>query len=71
MTPSLPPPKKSEGPLLWGPESASPLVSEAAHFERWRRRTWQLHLSVGLSHLYALALLLGHAWAMPGPVMRR
>ena len=68
MTPSLPPPKKSEGPLLWGPESASPLVSEAAHFERWRRRTWQLHLSVALSHLYALALFLGHAWAGYAPL---
>ncbi|WP_337225315.1 hypothetical protein, partial [Proteus terrae] len=40
--------------LLWGPKPASPLVDEALHLERWKRRTWQLHISVLVSHIYAL-----------------
>ena len=53
--------------LLWGPKPASPLVDEALHLERWKRRTWQLHISVLVSHVYALLLFLGHAWAGYAP----
>ncbi|MDR0225909.1 MAG: GGDEF domain-containing protein [Burkholderiaceae bacterium] len=53
--------------LLWGPTPASPLVDGAQHLERWRRRTWQLHGSVLLSHLYAFALFAGHAGAGYAP----
>jgi len=48
---------------LWGPKSSSPLADETQHFERWRKRTWQLHASVLLSHIYAFLLFLGHHWA--------
>jgi diguanylate cyclase (GGDEF)-like protein len=53
----------TQGRLLWGPEAAG----DAAHYERWRRRTWQLHGSVLLSHLYALLLFAGHCWAGYAP----
>lgn len=56
-------PEKTRGPPLWGPKSSSPLADETRHFERWRKRTWQLHASVLLSHLYAFLLFLGHHWA--------
>lgn len=56
-------PEKTRGPPLWGPKSSSPLADETQHFKRWRKRTWQLHASVLLSHLYAFMLLLGHCWA--------
>ena len=55
-------PEKTRGPPLWGPKSSSPLADETQHFERWRKRTWQLHASVLLSHLYAFMLFLGHCW---------
>ena len=60
--------EKKRAPPLWGPKSSSPLADEAQHFERWRRRTWQLHTSVLLSHLYALGLFLGHSWAGYAPL---
>ena len=56
-------PEKTRAPPLWGPKSSSPLANETQHFERWRKRTWQLHASVLLSHLYAFLLFLGHCWA--------
>lgn len=61
------PPKKTERRLLWGPESASLQAGGAQHRERWRRRTWQLHLSVLLSHVYAFVLFLGHCQAGYAP----
>ncbi|MDR3004652.1 MAG: diguanylate cyclase [Acidovorax sp.] len=51
------------GRLLWGPEAAG----DTTHYERWRRRTWQLHASVLLSHGYALLLFAGHCWAGYAP----
>lgn len=54
---------KTRAPPLWGPKSSSPLADETQHFERWRKRTWQLHASVLVSHLYAFMLFLGHCWA--------
>ncbi len=56
-------PEKTRAPPLWGPKSSSPLANETQHFERWRKRTWQLHASVLVSHLYAFMLFLGHYWA--------
>ena len=63
MTPPNAPSQQPRAHLLWGPEVSSPLHTDAAQFERWRKRTWQLHISVLLSHVYAFALLLGHCWA--------
>ena len=60
--------EKAHGPSLWGPKPSSPLADEALHFERWRKRTWQLHASVLLSHLYAFGLFLGHCWAGYAPL---
>ncbi|MEB5966798.1 GGDEF domain-containing protein [Comamonas testosteroni] len=54
---------KSRAPPLWGPRPSSSLADEARHLERWRKRTWQLHASVLISHLYAFTLFLGHCWA--------
>ncbi len=53
--------------LLWGTTPSSPVVDEAEHLKRWRRRTWQLHRAVLFSHLYALLLFAGHAWAGLAP----
>lgn len=61
-------PEKKHNRLLWGPESSSPLRDETLYLERWRRRTWQLHASVLLSHLYAFGLFLGHSWAGYAPL---
>lgn len=60
--------EKAHGPPLWGPKPSSPLADEVQHFERWRRRTWQLHASVLFSHLYAFILFLGHCWAGYAPL---
>ncbi|PIG09733.1 diguanylate cyclase [Comamonas sp. 26] len=60
--------EKTRGLPLWSPKSSSPLADEVQHFERWRRRTWQLHISVLLSHLYAFGLFLGHSWAGYAPL---
>lgn len=62
MTVSFPSSRNAPRRLLWGPAPDSPLADEAEHLERWRRRTWQLHMSVLLSHSYALALFIAHAW---------
>ncbi|MEG2049151.1 MAG: GGDEF domain-containing protein [Comamonas sp.] len=59
MTAPDSPPPTTDGRLLWGPEAAG----DTDYAARWRRRTWQLHGSVVLSHLYALLLLVGHGWA--------
>ena len=59
---------KVSAPPLWGPKSASVLADETQHFERWRKRTWQLHASVLVSHLYAFMLFLGHCWAGYAPL---
>ena len=48
--------------LLWAP-TASAHADEALHRERWQRRTWQLHRSVMLSHLYAFLLIVGFSAA--------
>lgn len=53
--------------LLWGPRPASSLVDEAQQLQRWKRRTWQLHVSVLVSHAYAFSLFVGHAWAGYAP----
>lgn len=53
--------------LLWVPAPASSPADQAEHLRRWRRRTWQLHWAVLFSHLYALALFLGHAWIGHAP----
>ncbi|MBV8248273.1 MAG: GGDEF domain-containing protein, partial [Comamonas sp.] len=63
MTPPNAPSPPPRARLLWGPEVSSPLHTDTAQQERWRKRTWQLHISVLLSHVYAFALLLGHCWA--------
>lgn len=63
MTAPDPAPSTTEGRLLWGPEAAA----DTEHAARWRRRTWQLHGSVLLSHLYALLLFAGHCWAGYAP----
>lgn len=68
MSVIAPSPEKARGRLLWGPESSSPLTDETQHLERWRRRTWQLHTSVLVSHLYAFGLFLGHSWAGYAPL---
>ncbi|MDI9857373.1 diguanylate cyclase [Comamonas sp. 17RB] len=63
MTPPDSPANTTDSRLLWGPEAAG----DTDHAARWRRRTWQLHGSVVLSHLYALLLFVGHAWAGYAP----
>lgn len=68
MSVIVPSAEKTPSRLLWGPESSSPLTDETQHLERWRRRTWQLHASVLLSHLYAFGLFLGHTWAGYAPL---
>ena len=55
--------KQADGRLLWGPEAAG----DTSYAGRWQRRTWQLHGSVVLSHLYAALLLAGHCWAGYAP----
>ncbi|MDH0050682.1 GGDEF domain-containing protein [Comamonas terrigena] len=63
MTPPDSPANTTDSRLLWGPEAAG----DTDYAARWRRRTWQLHGSVVLSHLYALLLFVGHAWAGYAP----
>ncbi|WP_404301756.1 diguanylate cyclase [Alicycliphilus denitrificans] len=48
---------------LWAPTPPSVHADGAAHRQRWQRRTWQLHQSVLLSHLYAFSLLVGYSLA--------
>jgi len=52
---------------LWAPIPSSAHADGAAHRQRWQRRTWQLHQSVLLSHLYAFALLVGYSLAGYAP----
>ncbi len=54
-------------PPLWAPTPSSAHADGAAHRQRWQRRTWQLHQSVLLSHLYAFALIVGYGWAGYAP----
>lgn len=56
-------PRTPPARLLWAPTPASRLIDEAEHRQRWQRRTWQLHRSVLLSHLYAFSLLVGFSLA--------
>jgi len=59
--------RSSQPPHLWAPTPPSAHADGAAHRQRWHRRTWQLHQSVLLSHLYAFALLVGYSWAGYAP----
>lgn len=52
---------------MWAPTPSSAHADGAAHRQRWQRRTWQLHQSVLLSHLYAFALLVGYSLAGYAP----
>lgn len=56
---------------LWAPTPPCAHTDGAAHRLRWQRRTWQLHKSVLLSHLYAFLLVLGYSLAgyAPWPVV--
>ena len=53
---------------LWAPIPSTPHADSAAHRQRWQRRTWQLHRSVLLSHLYAFSLLVGFSLAGYAPL---
>lgn len=59
--------RSSQSPHLWAPTPPSAHADGAAHRQRWQRRTWQLHQSVLLSHLYAFALLVGFSLAGYAP----
>lgn len=52
---------------MWAPIPSSAHADGAAHRQRWQRRTWQLHQSVLLSHLYAFLLLVGYSLAGYAP----
>ena len=52
---------------MWVPTPSSAHADGAAHRQRWQRRTWQLHPSVLLSHLYAFGLMVGYSWAGYAP----
>jgi diguanylate cyclase (GGDEF)-like protein len=56
---------------LWAPSPASAHADGQAHRQRWLRRTWQLHLFVLASHLYAFLLLAGFSAAdyLPAAVL--
>ena len=53
---------------LWAPTPSTTHTDSAAHRQRWQRRTWQLHRSVLLSHLYAFLLLVGYSLAGYAPL---
>ena len=53
---------------LWAPTPSTTHADSAAHRQRWQRRTWQLHRSVLLSHLYAFLLLVGYSLAGYAPL---
>lgn len=65
MTSASPDPSPAPpAPLLWAPAPHASHADEAAQYrQRWQRRTWQLHRSVLVSHVYAVALLVGFCLA--------